>query len=91
MDVRKIAHLSRLELSDDEAARYQEQVGQILKYVEQLRKIDVTGIEATAHASPIFDRVREDDISGDRLSREAALANAPSVAQGQFRMPKVVD
>lgn len=91
MDVRKIAHLARIELTDDEVTRYQEQVGQILKHMEQLKEIDVTGIEATAHAAPVFDVVREDVINGESIPREDVLANAPAVAHDQIKMPKVVD
>jgi aspartyl-tRNA(Asn)/glutamyl-tRNA(Gln) amidotransferase subunit C len=91
MKVREVAHLARIALSDEEASRYQEQMDQILKYVEQLDRIDVTGIEPTAHAGAVFDVVREDVATGTSLSREAALQNAPAVSHDQFRMPKVVD
>jgi len=91
MDVRKIAHLARIELTDDEASRYQEQVGQIIKYVEQLKEVDVSGIEPTAHASPVFDVVREDVVTGECIPQETVLANAPAVAHEQIKMPKVVD
>ena len=91
MDVRKIAHLARIELTDDEASRYQEQVGQIIKYIEQLKEVDVSGIEPTAHAAPVFDVVREDVVTGESISQEAVLANAPAVAHEQIKMPKVVD
>lgn len=91
MDVRKIAHLARIELTDDEVTRYNEQVGQILKYIEQLKEVDVSGIEATAHAAPVFDVVREDVVTGDRIPLEAVLGNAPAVAHDQIKMPKVVD
>ncbi len=91
MDVRKIAHLARIELTEDEASRYQEQVGQIIKYVEQLKQVDVSGIEATAHAAPVFDIVREDAVTAECIPQEAVLANAPAVAHEQIKMPKVVD
>ena len=91
MNIREIAHLARIELSDEEATRYQEQVEQILHYVEQLNLIDIDGIEPTAHAGAVFDIVREDRASGSSLSQEAALANAPAVSHDQFRMPKVVE
>ena len=91
MKVREVAHLARIALSDEEASRYQEQMDQILKYVEQLDRIDVTGIEPTAHAGAVFDVVREHVATGTSLSREAALQNAPAVSHDQFRMPKVVD
>jgi len=91
MKVREVAHLARIALSDEEAVRYQEQMDQILKYVEQLNRIDVTGIEPTAHAGAVFDVVREDVATGTSLYRAAALQNAPAVSHDQFRMPKVVE
>ncbi len=91
MNIREIAHLARIELSDEEATRYQEQVEQILHYVEQLNLIDIDGIEPTAHAGAVFDIVREDRASCSSLSQEAALANAPAVSHDKFRMPKVVE
>lgn len=91
MKVREVAHLARIALSDEEAAQYQEQMDQILKFLEQLDRIDVTGIEPTAHAGAVYDVVREDIVSGTSLTREAALENAPAISHDQFRMPKVVD
>ncbi len=91
MDIRQIATLARLELSDEEAARYQTQVEQILHYVEQLDRVDVSGIEPTAHAAALFDVIREDVALSGGLTREEALANAPAVSQDQFRLPKVVE
>lgn len=91
MNIRSVAHLARIALSDEEAARYQEQMDQILKYIEQLNRIDVEGIEPTAHAGAVFDVVREDVAAGTSLSQAAALSNAPAVSHDQFRMPKVVE
>jgi aspartyl-tRNA(Asn)/glutamyl-tRNA(Gln) amidotransferase subunit C len=91
MNIRQVAALARLELTDEEAGRYQAQVDQILHYVEQLNAIDVTGIEPTAHAAAVYDVVREDVATGGGLTREEALSNAPLVAQDQFRLPKVVE
>jgi len=53
MNVRDVAHLARIRLTDEEATEYQSQLDQILQYVEQLSQIDVDGIEATAHAEDI--------------------------------------
>ena len=91
MNIRDVAALARLELSDEEAAKYQGQVEQILHYVEQLNRIDVSGIEPTAHAGALFDVVREDVATLTGLTREEALGNAPAVAHDQFRLPKVVE
>lgn len=91
MNIRSVAHLARIALTDEEADRYQGQVDQILKYIEQLNEIDVEGIEPTAHAGAVFNVVREDVATGTSLTQEAALSNAPAVAHNQFRMPKVVE
>jgi aspartyl-tRNA(Asn)/glutamyl-tRNA(Gln) amidotransferase subunit C len=89
IDVRYVAHLARLDLSEAEVAEFQPQLEAILGYVETLSQLDVTGIDAAAHSTPVFGRMRE-DIPHPSLSPEAALLNAPDQAQGQFRVPKVV-
>lgn len=91
MDVRKVAHLARIGLTEEEAATYQAQMDKIVGYVEQLNSIDVEGIEPTAHASPVFDVVREDKSRGPGLTQEQVLSNAPAVAHDQIKMPKVVE
>ena len=62
LDVRYIARLARLELSDDEVSRFQSQLGDVLTYVEALRKVDVSGVEPTAHASAVFNVFRPDEV-----------------------------
>ena len=91
MDVRKVAQLARIELTDAEAEEYQGQMDHILKYVEQLNAIDVEGIEPTAHAAPVFDVIREDKTNGPGLSQKAVLFNAPATAHEQIKMPKVLE
>jgi aspartyl-tRNA(Asn)/glutamyl-tRNA(Gln) amidotransferase subunit C len=89
IDVRYVANLARLELSDAEVALFQPQLEAILQHVEALTRLDVDGIEPTAHAAPVFDRMR-DDTPHESLSAAAVLQNAPDQAQGQIRVPKVV-
>jgi len=90
MDVRHIADLARIDLSDEECNTFQGQLESILGYIEKLKSADVEGIEPTAHASPVFDRLREDG-SRPGLDQADFLRNAPDKALGQIRMPKVVD
>ena len=90
LDVAYVASLARLDLTADEQARFQEQLGQILSYVETLSKLDVEGIEPTAHPAPVLDRLRPDE-AGACLPREAILRNAPDSAMNQIRVPKVVE
>lgn len=89
IDVRYVANLARLELSDAEVAEFQPQLEAILGYVETLSKLDVSGIDATAYSTNVFGRMR-DDVPHDSLKPEAVLQNAPDQAQGQIRVPKVV-
>lgn len=89
IDVRYVANLARLELSDEEVALFQPQLEAILGHVDTLMKLDVSGIEPTAHAAPVFDRMR-DDTPHESLPAAALLQNAPDQSQGQIRVPKVV-
>ena len=92
MDINKIAHLARIELSDEEVEEFGSQLEQILKYVEQLDQIDIEGIEPTAHAAPVFDVYRKDEEQpGHGLTQEEVLGNAPATAHDQIKMPKVIE
>ena len=90
LDVRYIARLARLELSDDEVARYQTQLSNVLTFVEALRKVDVSNVEPTAHASPVFNVFRRDEAQPSFTPKEA-LANAPRQANDLFVVTKVVE
>lgn len=90
MNIRHIADLARIDLSDEECETFQGQLESIVGYIETLKNVDIDGIEPTAHASPVFDRLRE-DVSRPGLEQEDLLRNAPDSALGQIRMPKVVD
>ena len=89
-DVRYTAQLARLHLSEEEIAKFQTQISQILAYVEKLEQVDVTGIEPTAHANAIFNVFRE-DAPRDWFTAEDTLANAPRAANQLFIVPKVIE
>ena len=90
LDVRYVARLARLELSDAEIAQYQAQLSDVLKFVEALRQVDVSDVEPTAHASPVFNVFRADEARPSFTSAEA-LANAPRQANNLFVVTKVLD
>jgi len=90
IDVGYVAGLCRLRLSEDEEKRFEAQLGRVLDYMRQIDDLDVTGIEPTAHAFPVYDVLRGDEPESG-LSREEALENAPQVAHEQFVVPKVVE
>ena len=90
LNIDYVANLARLALSAEEKARYARQLGDILHYVEKLKEVDVSGVEPTAHASPVFNVWRE-DIPAAGLTAEAALSNAPAQRQNMVVVPKVVE
>ena len=90
IDVRYTADLARLKLTDQEVARFQQQFGDILKLVDTLTKLDVEGVEPTAHPAPVLDIMREDEVEVN-LMKDRVLENAPDSALKQIRVPKVVD
>jgi aspartyl-tRNA(Asn)/glutamyl-tRNA(Gln) amidotransferase subunit C len=89
-DVAYVARLARLNLTDEETELFQKQLGEVLKYAEKLREVDVSNVEAAAHALPIFNVFRE-DAPRDWFTAQQALSNAPRQANGLFIVPKVVE
>lgn len=90
IDVRYVARLARLHLTEEEIALFQNQLGEVLHYVQELRQLDVSNVEPTAHAVPVLNVFREDTLQSG-LSREAALENAPAEHNGLFLVPKIVE
>ena len=90
LDVRYVAELVRLKLSDDEIAELQPQLDHVLEYIAQLNEVNVDGIEPTAHASAVYNVFRA-DIPRDTFTQEQATANAPHSGSGLFIVPKVVE
>ena len=90
LDVARIAHLARLELTEAEIVGFQGEIESILGHVEKLKEVDVEGIEPTAHAVPVTDVTRA-DVPGQCLPREAVLANAPALLDDELiQVPVVV-
>ena len=90
LDVKYVAHLARLALTPDEEKKLGAQLGHILGYIEKLRELDVTDVEPTAHAVPMVNVTRADEVRPS-LSHEDALRNAPRQANGLFIVPKIVE
>ena len=90
LDVAYVARLARINLTEDEAKIFQKQLDDVLKYVETLRQVDVTGVDVAAHALSISNVFR-DDAPRDWFTAEQALTNAPRQANGLFVVPKVVE
>ena len=90
IDVKYVAHLARLGLTPEEERKFGAQLSQVLGYIEKLREVDVSAVEPTAHAVPMVNVTRADEICPS-LSNEEALRNAPAKAGGLFIVPKIVE
>jgi len=90
IDIKYVAHLARLQLTSDEEQKLGAQLGHILGYIEKLNELDVTGVEPTAHAVPMVNVTRPDEIQPS-LPHDEALRNAPARANGLFIVPKIVE
>jgi aspartyl-tRNA(Asn)/glutamyl-tRNA(Gln) amidotransferase subunit C len=90
LNIDHVANLARLALTPEEKATFAAQLGDVLAYIEQLKAVDVTGIEPTAHAFPLYN-VWADDVPQSGLPVEAALRNAPVQRDHMIVVPKVVE
>lgn len=88
--VRWVAHLARLEMSESELAQMAEQLGAIVEYVQQLQQVDTAGIEPLAHPFALNNVFRPDDPMPS-LGVDAALSNAPERIDNYFGVPAVLD
>ena len=89
-DVKYVAHLARLALTPDEEKKFQDQLGNILGYIAKLNELDVSNVEPTAHAVPLVNVTRADEIRPS-LPHEDAMRNAPAQLNGLFLVPKIVE
>jgi len=88
-DIRKLAYLARLELSEAEAVSLAPQFQQVLAFVEQLNELDTENVEPMTTALDVVNRWTP-DVVGESLPREAALANAPASDGECFLVPPVL-
>ena len=89
-DIRWVAHLARLELSDEELAEMTRQLSAIVDYVNQLQKVNTDGVEPLAHALEVSNVFR-DDMPLESLQVDAALSNAPNRKGDFYSVPAVLD
>lgn len=88
-DIDKVALLSRLAFSPEEADVFAGQLSQILEYADQLNELDTKGVEPTSHAIPLRNVFREDE-PRPSLTPEDALANAPESENQCFKVPQII-
>ena len=88
-EVRRIAKLARLELTDSEVNKFQAELSRILDYVEQLKEIDTTNVEPTSQVTGITMQTRPDEVT-DEVSRDVMLASAIASAEGHLKVKSVL-
>ncbi|PRD41973.1 Asp-tRNA(Asn)/Glu-tRNA(Gln) amidotransferase GatCAB subunit C [Phyllobacterium phragmitis] len=88
--VKRVAHLARIAVSEEDAERMTGELNAILGFVEQLNEVDVSGVEPMTSVTPIAMRLREDVVS-DGSKAADIVANAPLTEENFFVVPKVVE
>lgn len=89
-EVRHVARLARLALDDDDVERLRAELSDILAYAEEVQQVAAADVPPTSHAYPLVNVLREDTPTAT-LPPEEALANAPAVEDGRFRVPAILD
>lgn len=89
-DVKKLATLSALKVSDEEASKLQSELQNILAFVEQLDSVDTTGVEPTYQVTGLDNVWRDDELIDYKLDRDALLKNAPDKQEGQIKVKRVL-
>jgi aspartyl-tRNA(Asn)/glutamyl-tRNA(Gln) amidotransferase subunit C len=90
---RKVAELARLELTESEVQLFTQQIGEILKYVDQLQKVMVTGVEPLTHPLESAAPLREDVVRvfpADAEGNPKVFGSAPEVLDGGFKVPPIL-
>lgn len=91
-EVKHIAELARLELTEDEIARYQKELARILEYVGQLKEVDTKGVEPTAQVTGLLNRLREDTArASDAVTHGRLLGAAPEREGDYFKVKAVFE
>jgi aspartyl-tRNA(Asn)/glutamyl-tRNA(Gln) amidotransferase subunit C len=89
-DIIKLARLCRLRLTDEEVIKYQDELSNILAYVEMLQDVDVAGLEPTSQVTGLSNVVREDVEVDYGVSPVDLLKNAPAQQEGQFKVKRMI-
>ncbi len=88
--VKRVAHLARIRVADEEVEGLRGELNAILGFVEQLNEVDVTGVEPMTSVLPMRMKMREDRVTDGGKAADI-IANAPATAEGYFLVPKVVE
>lgn len=88
--VNRIAHLARLQITEEQVSGYANNLSDILEFVEQMNAVDTTGVEPMAHPQDVTQRLRLDEVT-EPNQREVFQKQSPAVEKGLFLVPKVIE
>lgn len=88
--VKHVAHLARLAISEEEAEKMTKQLDDIIQYAEHLNELDTENVEPTTHVQDLKNVMRKDEPK-KWIEKEDALKNAPDKQNGQFRVPSILE
>ncbi len=90
IDVKYVAHLARMQVTDAEAHRFQAQLDHVLEHVRALSELNVDDVEPTAHAVPVHNVYREDEVRPS-LPHDQVMQNAPASRNGLILVPRILE
>ncbi|MBD8034404.1 MULTISPECIES: Asp-tRNA(Asn)/Glu-tRNA(Gln) amidotransferase subunit GatC [Solibacillus] len=89
-EVKHVAHLARLAITEEEAEKFAEQLGKITDFAEQLNELDTTNVEPTSHVLPLVNVLRE-DVAKEGLPLEKVMLNVKEQEEGQIKVPSIME
>ncbi|AWE08833.1 Asp-tRNA(Asn)/Glu-tRNA(Gln) amidotransferase GatCAB subunit C [Lysinibacillus sp. 2017] len=89
-EVKHVAHLARLAITEEEAEKFADQLGKITDFAEQLNELDTTNVEPTSHVLPLVNVLRE-DVAKEGLPREKVMLNVKEQEAGQIKVPSIME
>ena len=88
-EVKHVANLARLAITEEEAEKFAEQLGKITDFAEQLNELDTTNVEPTTHVLPLVNVMRE-DVATKGLDRDVMMLNVKEQEDGQVKVPAIM-
>jgi aspartyl-tRNA(Asn)/glutamyl-tRNA(Gln) amidotransferase subunit C len=89
-DVRRLARLARIAVEPEESGAVLDRLNRVLGLIDQMRRVDTTGVEPMAHAADLVQRLRPDEVR-ETNQREPYQSVAPAVEEGLYLVPKVIE
>lgn len=89
-EVKHVAHLARLAITEEDAEKFAVQLGKITDFVEQLNELDTTNVEPTSHVLPLVNVMRE-DVAKEGLPLEKVMLNVKNQEAGQIKVPSIME